>query len=193
MLHKAVFIDKDGTLIPDVPYNVNPEFIQLHEGVVEGLRLLQEQQYKTVIISNQSGVGRGYFPEEELDKVRSRIELLLGREHIKLDGFYYCPHYVGSLIEKYNVACECRKPKPGLLLQAAQDLGIDLSRSWMIGDILNDVEAGKRAGCKTVLIDNGGETEWIMNEYRVPDIRVHDVHQAAIEILKHEKELIDEK
>ena len=189
-MSKAIFIDKDGTLIPDIPYNVNPALIQLHKGVVEGLRLLQTEGYKLVVISNQSGVGRGYFEEEELGKVKTKIQRLLSEHSISLDGFYYCPHYLGSPIEKYNVACECRKPKPGLILQAAKDLHIDLTKSWMIGDILNDVEAGKNAGCNTVLIDNGGETEWVINEQRTPDIKASDVQEAAVQILRHAKELV---
>lgn len=145
MLKKAIFIDKDGTLVPDIPYNVDPDLIQLQEGAVEGLKLLQQEGYLLIIISNQSGVGRGYFKEEALKSVRQKIETLLKEQNIYLDGFYYCPHYPQSSIEQYAMLCDCRKPEPGMLLKAAKDFGIDLSFSWMIGDILNDVQAGKKS------------------------------------------------
>lgn len=191
MLQKAVFIDKDGTLIPDIPYNVNPDLIKLHSGAAEGLRLLQQNGYLIIIISNQSGVGRGYFKEEALVLVQQKLEHLLKEQNIQLSGFYYCPHYVGSKLKQYDIACDCRKPAPGMLLKAAKEFSIDLSLSWMIGDILNDVEAGKKAGCKTVLIDNGGETEWQITKERTPDITTGNIYDAAQKILESAKEVIN--
>lgn len=185
---KAIFIDKDGTLIPDVPYNVDPGLIRLQPGAAAGLKELQQQGYLLVVISNQSGVARGYFKEEALKGVEARIRALLEPEGVYLDGFYYCPHYPGAPVREYAVDCECRKPKAGMLLQAARDFGIDLSRSWMIGDILNDVEAGKKAGCRAVLIDNGNETEWQLDEWRQPDYQAADILDAARFILRMVKD-----
>ncbi|HYE53940.1 MAG TPA: HAD family hydrolase [Chitinophagaceae bacterium] len=170
--YKAVFVDKDGTLIPDIPYNVNTELITLEEGVAEGLQMLQSAGYIIVIVSNQSGLAQGYFTVEAFDKVKDKINALLAAQGIALQGFYYCPHCADG-------DCDCRKPAPGMLLQAARELGIDLDRSWMIGDILNDVEAGKRAGCRSILIDNGNETEWLLNDWRTPDLTAKDFKMAA--------------
>lgn len=173
---KAVFLDKDGTIIPDIPYNIDTNRITLSEGVIEGLQLLQSYGYLLVVVSNQSGVAHGYFTVEQLDAVKHALSGMCSKMGIYLDGFYCCPHHPEG-------NCDCRKPKPGLLLKAATDMDIDLSCSWMIGDILNDVEAGKKAGCKTILIDNGNETEWEVNEYRSPEYKARDLAEAARFIL----------
>jgi D,D-heptose 1,7-bisphosphate phosphatase len=181
---KAIFIDKDGTLIIDVPYNVDPTKIVLSDDCITGLKKLQEKGYLLVIISNQSGVAQGYFKEEALLLVEQQIKAMLAGVGVRLDGFYYCPHYPEGEAQKYVTDCSCRKPKPGMLLKASGELNIDLSSSWMIGDILNDVEAGNRAGCKTILIDNGNETEWLFNDMRTPSARVKNINDAAEYILK---------
>lgn len=173
----AVFLDKDGTLIPDIPYNVEPSKIQLAEFARSALANLRDRGFKLIVISNQSGVARGYFAESALKGVEQRLQELL--TPIRLDGFYYCPHHPQGKVLQYQLECECRKPKAGMLLRAAQEHQIDLARSWMIGDILNDVEAGKRAGCRSILIDNGNETEWILTEARKPDFRVANLAEAA--------------
>lgn len=183
--NKAIFIDKDGTLIPDIPYNVDPEKISLQEGALEGLHQLQQEGYLLIIISNQSGVARGFFKEEALNAVQHKIEHLLAGKGVVLNGFYYCPHYPNAAVKEFAIECDCRKPQPGMLLKAARELDIDLSQSWMIGDILNDVEAGKKAGCKTVLIDDGKEKEWLVNEARIPDYKAINIKEAAAQILRH--------
>ena len=185
---KAVFIDKDGTLIIDVPYNVDPKKIILSDDCVTGLKRLQDKDYLLIIVSNQSGVARGYFPEEALEAVKQQIIYLLAKADVNLNGFYYCPHFPDSIIKSYSISCDCRKPKPGMLLKAANDLNIDLNLSWMAGDILNDVEAGNRAGCKSILIDNGNETEWLQNDWRIPAATVKNINEAAQYILKQHDE-----
>jgi D-glycero-D-manno-heptose 1,7-bisphosphate phosphatase len=182
MKQPAIFIDKDGTLIPDIPYNVDPSKIELAFGSKEALKSLNQIGYKLIVISNQSGVARGYFPESALQAVQQRLQSLLAP--IPLTGFYYCPHYPTGKNTNYALDCNCRKPKPGLLLKAAEDHQIDLANSWMIGDILNDVEAGRCAGCRTILIDNGNETEWRLTANRIPHVQV--THWAEITtIIKH--------
>ena len=104
---------------------------------------------------------------------------------MQLDAFYYCPHLVEGTIKEYAIDCNCRKPKPGLIFKAAKDFDINLNNSWMIGDILNDVEAGNAAGCKTILITNGNETEWILNAQRMPDYEAKDLKHATQIVLKH--------
>lgn len=187
-MDKAIFIDKDGTLIEDIPYNVNPSLIELMPGAGESLKLLRDEGYKMVVISNQSGVARGLFKEEKLKGVESELEHQLADYRVDLNGFYYCPHLpeAEGKVEKYAIDCNCRKPKAGLLLKAARELGIDLEDSWMIGDILNDVEAGNRAGCKTILFDNGGETEWVLSDQRIPDKIMYSMKEIPEIILQHE-------
>lgn len=177
-MNKAIFIDKDGTLIKDVPYNVNPALIDFEEYAFESLYLLQQKGYYLIIVSNQPGVALRYFKEEELKGVEEEIKNSLLQNKVKLNGFYYCPHAPGE-------NCNCRKPKPGMLLNAAEELQIDLSKSWMIGDILNDVEAGRISGCKTILIDNGNETEWVWNQQRKPDFIANDLKAASGIIMLH--------
>jgi D-glycero-D-manno-heptose 1,7-bisphosphate phosphatase len=185
-MEKAIFLDKDGTLLEDVPYNVDPTRIKLMPGAVEGLQKFYQAGYRLVVISNQSGVAKGYFPEATLLGVRTKLEALLAEIGVSLSGFYYCPHFPGAKIAKYARDCICRKPAPGLILQAARSLKLDLSRSWFIGDILNDVEAGNRAGCRTVLLDNGHETEWLSGEYRQPFYVAANLAEAAALIVSSE-------
>ncbi|HEY0053914.1 MAG TPA: HAD family hydrolase [Pedobacter sp.] len=180
-MNKAVFLDKDGTLVPDVPYNVNPKLVSLERNSLDGLQLFHDSGYKLIVISNQSGIARGYFDKKKLSGVEDKIQQLLRVHNLKIDGFYYCPHDTDDV-------CDCRKPKPGLILKAAQDFNIDLAQSWMIGDILNDVEAGNRAGCKTILIDNGNETEWVINENREPFFKAININEAALLIQTTSKE-----
>ncbi len=179
MLSRAVFLDKDGTLIPDVPYNVDPEQIQLAAGAAAGLPLLHAAGYPLIVITNQSGVARGYFSEAALVPLEARLRQLLEQLGVPLSGFYYCPHHPDGVVAEYTIHCDCRKPASGLLLQAAQSQGVDLAASWLIGDILHDIEAGRRVGCRTVLIDNGNETEWQLTPMRSPHYRVADLEEAA--------------
>lgn len=171
---KAVFLDKDGTLIKDCPYNVNPAFIEWEKGVLDGLRLLQNQGFVLVIITNQPGVALGRFSMQELLTLKTYFVQFLAQKGIRLSGFYFCPHQATT-----PPLCECRKPSPQLIRQAAQALHIDLGASWMIGDILNDVEAGNRAGCQTILIDNGNETEWLQAPQRTPTFKAADFREAV--------------
>lgn len=172
---KAVFLDKDGTLIRNVPYNINPELVVFEQGVFEGLRSLQHNGYKLIIVSNQPGISLGYFSENEMVMLIRYFEEKFAENEVLLSGFYFCPH----LPESAKKSCQCRKPKPGLLMQAADDLLINRNSSWMIGDILNDVEAGNKAGCQTILIDNGNETEWITGVYREADYTTGNFLDAA--------------
>jgi histidinol-phosphate phosphatase family protein len=171
----AVFLDKDGTLVEDVPYNVDPARMRLARGAQAALRRLGSAGLPIVVVSNQSGVARGYFNEEALGPIADRLRLLVAAEGATLLEFRYCPHLQGGLITRYAVECDCRKPKPGLLVAAGRAHGLDLTGSWMVGDILDDIEAGKAAGCRTILLDNGHETEWLLNERRAPDFSVGDV------------------
>jgi D,D-heptose 1,7-bisphosphate phosphatase len=176
---KAVFLDKDGTLIYDVPYNVDPDLIRFRPGTMEGLALLHAAGYRLVVITNQSGVARGYFAEEELAAVRAHLRQSFAAAGVPLSGFYYCPHHPEGAVRPYAKACACRKPEPGMFLRAAAELAIALDRSWYVGDILDDVEAGRRAGCRTVLVETGGETEWNLTPQRLPHHIAGNLAEAA--------------
>lgn len=179
----AVFLDKDGTLIEDVPYNVDPGRVRLLPGAAEGARLLHAAGFLLIVVSNQAGVARGYFAEEALQAVERRLRALLDAAGAPLADFRYCPHHPRGTVPAYARSCNCRKPRPGLLLQAAQRHGLDLGRSWLVGDILDDVEAGHRAGCRAVLLDNGGETAWLPGPGRTPEHVAIDLVEAARFIL----------
>lgn len=186
-MHKAIFIDKDGTLIQNIPYSANSEEIQLIPSAGHGLFLLSQYGYKLFVVTNQSAIARGVFTEKNLKNVYQKIQSLLAEFHVQLDGFYYCPHHPDGLIKEYTRACVCRKPSPGLLLQAATRHSIDLSSSWMIGDILTDTEAGNRAECKTILFNNGGETEWLLSPANAPYYVATKFDQITQVILFSEK------
>jgi D-glycero-D-manno-heptose 1,7-bisphosphate phosphatase len=175
----AIFLDKDGTLLKDVPWNVDPLHMRLAPGAFEALEVFASLGMPLFIISNQSGVALGKFPASALSDVEARLHELANIAGAKLDGIYWCPHHPQGAVADYTRVCGCRKPAPGMLLRAADEHGIDLSRSWFIGDILDDIEAGHRAGCRAVLIDNGNETEWLQGEGREPDLVVKDLHEAA--------------
>jgi D,D-heptose 1,7-bisphosphate phosphatase len=185
MAIKAIFLDKDGTLVDNVPYNVEPRRITLASGAGPALRLLARLDYRFYVVSNQDGIALGRFGEEAMARVHDRLSDLLFRENLSLDGFYFCPHHPHGDVPRYAVACDCRKPRPGMLLQAASEHGIDLAASWMIGDILHDIEAGNRAGCRTILIDNGNETEWRLGPRRIPTRIAPDLYTAAVLIASH--------
>jgi len=141
---KAVFLDRDGTLNEDPGYLSDPDQVRLLSGVPEALRKLKESGFMLIVISNQSGVGRGLVPLETLNEIHSRMnQLILQNGGAPIDRFYYCPHRPEDL-------CECRKPKPTLVQDAAKENEIDLSQSYMIGDRLKDLEAGRSAGVRGV-------------------------------------------
>ncbi len=174
-----MFLDKDGTLVEDIPYNVDPDLIYPVEGVWKSLRWLNAAGYELFVVSNQSGVARGYFTEDDLLPTERWLRWIFAAAGASLSGFYYCPHHPHGKVSKYAVDCQCRKPKPGMLYQAAQEHGIDLAASWMVGDILDDMEAGNRAGCRTILINSNHETEWDLAPWRQPDFMVNDLASAA--------------
>ena len=181
----AIFLDKDGTLINDVPYNVDPGKMTFAPGAVAGLTALRNLDALFIVVSNQSGVALGKFAESDLAAVHRRLKGMFRACGVVLTDFYWCPHAPTDVAQGRGSPCECRKPAPGMLLRAAREHGIDLNASWMIGDILDDVEAGQRAGCRAVLIDNGNETMWQPGPFRKPVARCTHVGQAIAYAAKH--------
>lgn len=147
----AIFIDRDGTLIEEVDYLANPQGVVLIPGAARALVALREGGYKLVLVTNQSGIARGMFDEETLRKIHAFLQSTLAEHGASLDGLYHCPHHP----DFGSPPCSCRKPAPGMIMQAAQDLNLDLERSWMIGDAVRDTDAGRAAGTRTLLVRTG--------------------------------------
>lgn len=143
----AVFLDRDGVLLDDA--------LDVMPGAPEALRALHDAGFALVVVTNQTVVSRGLATEEEVAEVHRRL-----REQLpELDAFYVCPHHPNADVERYRVECDCRKPRPGLLLRAADELDLDLAKSWMVGDRVSDVAAGAAAGCRTILLRTGAHDE----------------------------------
>ena len=161
---KAIFLDRDGTINVYKGFLRNIDDYEMLDGVAEAIKKINESGYLCIVVTNQPVIARGEVTVEELDEIHKKLETLLGLEGAYIDGLYYCPHhphkgYEGEIPE-LKIECDCRKPKPGMLLNAAKDYNIDLSKSWMVGDGENDVKAGIAAGCKTALICVETEDEY---------------------------------
>ncbi len=183
-LKPAVFVDKDGTLVENVPYNVDPGQVRFLPAAMEALRALQGQGYALFVASNQSGLARGYFTRAQFARLQHAIERRLRDEAgVLLTDFLICPH---AAAPNGSPQCLCRKPAPGMLLRAARKHRLDLAKSWMVGDTLDDVEAGRRAGCRALLFDSGGETVWRRTPLRKPDAVCHDWDEVVHQILATE-------
>lgn len=162
---KAIFLDRDGVVNKYVGFLRDINEFELIDGVTEAIKKINESGYLAIVVTNQPVIARGEVTYEELQEIHDKMETLLGKEGAYLDGIYYCPHHPHKGFEgeipELKFDCECRKPKPGMLLKAAEDFNIDLAQSWMIGDSESDIEAGKAAGCKTAFIgENDNEVSY---------------------------------
>lgn len=156
-VRRAVFLDRDGTLVFPTPYPSRPEQLRLFDGVGPALRRLRAQGFLLIVVTNQSGVARGFFDRETLDGLHAHLRWMLEQKGVVLDAIYDCPHHPSITMAGAPGPCSCRKPRPGMLVQAAADFALDLRDSWMIGDATSDVEAGRAAGCRTILLAPGSE------------------------------------
>lgn len=169
-MRRAAFIDRDGTIARDVPYCRRPEDFEILPLVPQAIRLFNENGFKVVVITNQSGLARGYFTENTLDLIHQKMLSELAAQGACIDAIYFCPHHPDE-------GCPCRKPKPALLLQAAEHLGIELSLSYMIGDDEKDVGAGRSAGCRTVWLTDADAKQ--SSAAVVPDHISRHLYEAA--------------
>ncbi|MFH1133484.1 MAG: HAD family hydrolase [Nanoarchaeota archaeon] len=149
-MEKAIFLDRDGTINKDKGYVHKAEDFELLPQAAQGLKTMAKLGFRLVIITSQSGIGRGFYTEKDMHRTHDHLKALLGG--IKIDAIYFCPHHGEHGIGRYKKDCDCRKPKPGMLLDAQRDLDLDLSKSFMVGDHVRDMEMGKAAGCKTIRI-----------------------------------------
>ena len=185
---RAVFIDRDGTISEEVGYVNHVTRYRVFPFAAEALRLLHDAGWLAVLVTNQAGVARGYFREELIGEVHARLAAELGRGGARLDAVYYCPHHPSVGEPPYRQDCDCRKPRPGLIRRAAEDLGLDLAGCWMVGDRYSDVELARNAGVRSALVLTGygrGELEHQSHVWpRRPDLVAENLLEAAREIVK---------
>lgn len=163
-LRPAVFLDRDGTINVEKHFLIDPAAFEFIPGVPQALKRLQDAGYLLVVVTNQSGVARGYFGLDQVRLLHDHMETLLKKYGVELAGIYICPHHPTEGIGEFLKDCDCRKGKPGMLLQAAQELGIDLQRSYMVGDKDADLEAGINAGCRSLLVKTGYGCKCLEND-----------------------------
>jgi D-glycero-D-manno-heptose 1,7-bisphosphate phosphatase len=192
---KAVFLDRDGVLIRDVHLLTRSDQLQLTNGAPQAVHEMHRAGYTVVVVTNQAVVARGLASEQEVRGIHECIQDMLRAASVDpIDRFYFCPHHPNADLEVYRTNCTCRKPEPGLLLQASVDLGIDLASSWMVGDRISDIMAGHLAGCRTILVETGMhwappiESASASRQLTVsPDYRCVDLQAAACTILGEQR------
>jgi D-glycero-D-manno-heptose 1,7-bisphosphate phosphatase len=191
MTKRAIFLDRDGTINVDVGYPSRYDQVTIYPYSFEALRKINAAGFLAVVVTNQSGVGRGFLTEDDLRDIHARMAEEFLASSARIDAFYYCPHYDLSEIPRYRLNCFCRKPKPEMARRAAAELGLDLSRSYMIGDKVEDVEFGRAAGATPVLVRTGygASAEIQLSERAIPPAAVSDTLLEAVDwILEHDPE-----
>ena len=191
MSNKAIFLDRDDTLIEDPGYINNPDQVKLLDGVAEALVELRAIGYKLIVVSNQSAVARGIVSEKVLGEIHDRLRQLLAEKGAYLDKIYYCPYHPDGVITKYRRESDLRKPNPGMLLTAADEMDLDLGQSWCIGDSGHDVEAGLRAGCKTILITSHQKPTYGGPGEPSPDHKAVNIKEAVNIIKQHQRSFLE--
>ncbi len=187
MANKAIFFDRDQTLIEDTGYINHPDQVKLLDGVPEALIELRTMGYKLIVVSNQSGIARGIITEDALSEIHERLKQLLAEKGAFLDRIYYCPYHSDGVVPKYRKDTNCRKPSPGMLLTAADEMDIDLSQCWMIGNDSRDIEAGLRAGCKTILLHYSLQLRPLDPTKPKPDYEAVNIKEAVNIVKKHQR------
>lgn len=179
----AVFIDRDGTMSEEVGYVNHISRFKLLENTAAAVKLLNEAGVLAIVATNQAGVARGYFEEPMINKVHEKLKNELAKSGASVDAIYYCPHHPSAGKPPYRAECNCRKPKPGMILKAREDFDIDLSRSYMVGDKISDVEFGQKLGLKSVMVMTGygiGEYEHQHQDWKTaPDFMADDLLGAV--------------
>ena len=188
----AIFLDRDGTINEEVGYLDSLEKLKLYENATEAIRLINESGMKTVVISNQSGVARGYFTEEFVRTVHALIEKILGEKGAFIDAFYYCPHHPEG-IGVYRQVCSCRKPEAGMVIRASEELNIVLKCSYIVGDMLKDIQAASRVGAKGILVRTGYGLNTIEKDLITGSADIVQPHYIANDILDAVKWIMQDR
>lgn len=190
MKRPAVFMDRDGTVNEQMGYINHPSRFVLLPGAARAIRLLNKAGFLAIVVSNQSGVARGYFPIDLVHEVHDLMQRSLADQGARVDGVFFCPHYPSGEVDEYAVACACRKPGPGLIRQAESRFAIDMSRSYVVGDRFSDVELAARCGLKSVLVETGygrGDLQYVLPGRDIqPDHAAPDLEAAVRWILERE-------
>jgi D-glycero-D-manno-heptose 1,7-bisphosphate phosphatase len=181
---KAVFLDRDGVITQDPPhYAHRADQLRIIPKSSEAIKLLNDNNFYVVVISNQSGIARGYYPKKETHIFNKLVEKELEKNDAKIDAFYFCPHHPKAKIKKYRKECNCRKPKPGMIKKASKDFDIDITKSYMVGDRQIDVLAGKSAGCKTIHVLTGIGKEQLSKLKINSDFTAENLYEAVKKII----------
>ena len=154
-MKKAIFLDRDGTINVEKEYLHRIEDFEFEEGAIEALKIFQKLGYTLIVVTNQSGIARGYYTEEDLKKLNGYMVEELKKNGVEIAKCYYCPHHIEKGIGKYKVNCQCRKPNPGMLLKGIEEFHVDVQNSYMVGDRMSDLKAGEAAGVKPILVKTG--------------------------------------
>ena len=183
-MNRAVFLDRDGVITQEPPYYAHKlSQLELLPKSADAIRLLNEKEFLVVVACNQAGIAHGYYREEDAILFNQAMKDNLAREGARIDAVYYCPHHPEARIERYRVNCNCRKPEPGMLTRAGKELSLNLKQSFMVGDKLSDIEAGKRAGCKTIMVKIGQGFEELKAKHVECDYIADDLYDAVKHII----------
>ena len=181
---RAIFLDRDGTMIEDVGYLDRLERLKLFPYTIDAVRLLNAAGFRVIVVTSQNGVANGVLSEEFLGQAHAHLSGLFQAAGAKVDGYYYCPHSPYASVERYRTDCECRKPKPGMILAAGRDHALDLSRSIVIGDRWRDIEMGLAAGTQAMLVETGyGRTEAARRPANIPPVPVAGTLIEAVSLV----------
>ncbi|MFX0082901.1 MAG: D-glycero-beta-D-manno-heptose 1,7-bisphosphate 7-phosphatase [Candidatus Hodarchaeota archaeon] len=175
--NRAIFLDRDGVINREVNYLSDPDLFEFIPGSIEALKILKQKGFLLIVITNQAGIARGYFSEETLNQIHDKMNRILYENNIILDDLFYCPHH-----PDFTGACNCRKPNPGMMLKAKKKYNIDLQASFMVGDTLIDIETGKLANCKTILVLTGYGTK---QRKKIDSIKPDFIYDSLLEFAKN--------
>jgi len=179
--NKACFLDRDGVLIEEENYLSSPSDVTIFPKTIQALKILRKNGFKIIVITNQGGVAKGYYKEESILDVHKEIDRQLAKSKLKIDKYYYCPHHPEGTVKKYSITCKCRKPSPGLILDAVKDFDINLSKSFLIGDKISDIEAAHNAGCSAILVETGHGQEHV-SKARTKNIAITENILEAVKL-----------
>ena len=184
--NKAVFLDRDGTINEEVGYLDSLEQLRIFPAAFDAVRMINEAGMKVVVVTNQSGVARGFFDEDFVNSVHARINEIFREKGAFIDRFYYCPHHPTEGVGRYRISCDCRKPAPGMLIRASEELDIDLSSSYVVGDMAKDIEVANNVGARGILVRTGYGKNVVTSDIK-PAFIAEDILAAAEWIMKDQK------
>ena len=184
--NRAVFLDRDGTINEEVGYLSSIEQLRIFPAAFDAVRMINEAGMKVVVVTNQSGVARGFFDEDFVKAVHATINEMLREKGAFIDGFYYCPHHPTEGIGSYRISCDCRKPAPGMLIRASEELDIDMSSSYVVGDMVKDIELANNVGARGILVRTGYGKNVVSTDIK-PACIAEDILAAAEWIVRDQE------